>query len=514
MPQIFANPAVLLAFYDPLFWTGEHKIYDWQIRIHRDFADKLPGKATRMCVAANNGSGKSKYLIGPGAVWTSLFPKALSVVTSSSGSQLDLQSMRSVKNLAEHINAYHGVELFECQYRHTEFKPTGSFIEARITDEPGRMEGFHPQEPGREFSVFVDEGKSIKTEMYEALVKWTGYTRRMDVSSAGPPFGTFYTHYVSPEWKSYRIQASDCPHLSKDEIDGLIATYGEKSAIIQTTLFSNFSNFFDGSLVMTFETVQRCLRMAKEEVGGQPVIPWRKEEENRAGLDSSGGGDEMILSVWNGNKQLVIESIDAKDSVVAVDQVVLLCRKWGLNNPAKRRADGGGNAKPILDMLARKGFPFVRIFNQVPPADAIVAKSYANRGTEMWYKFARLMEDCRLIPLPDPTQTNQLASRHLKRQVSTNKLMLEPKPEARANGHPSPDRADAAVLAMDHYSAEDKPKTEERKRHWLTPEQMAEYIDRINDREFDQPDEGSLTLEHLVGMRKSTEGTKGLLFNR
>lgn len=510
MPQIFANPAVLLAFYDPLFWSGEHHIYDWQIRIHHDFAQKLPDKATHLCVAAANGSGKSKYLIGPGAVWTSMFQKARSVITSSSGAQLDLQSMKSVKDLAECMNLYHGTELFECQYRYAEFKPCKSLIHGRVTDDPGRMEGFHPQEIGREFSIFVDEGKSIEPAMYEALVRWTGYTRRMDVSSAGPPFGTFYNQYInSKDWKSYRIQAKDCDHISKDTIDRIIRTHGEKSPIAQSALFSVFTDFFDGSLVMTYETVDRCIRMGRE-----GVIEWKKEAENRCGLDPSGGGDEFILNVWNGNKQLAIEPVEAKDSTVAADHVIALCGKWGLKNPRLRKSDGGGNAKPILDLLARKGFPFIRIFNQSPPVSQIVGKSYQNRGTELWYRFARLVEDCRVILLDDPAQTNQLSNRHLKRQSLTNKIMLEPKIEARANGHPSPDRADSSVLATDGYAVDEevKPDIGERKRNWMTPEQMAEYVDRINDRDFQLPDDGHpLILEDLVGMRKSSEVTSKLL---
>jgi hypothetical protein len=508
MPQIFANPAVLLAFYDPLFWSGEHKIYDWQIRIQQDFADKLPGKATHIAVAAANGSGKSKYLIGPAAVWTSLFQEALAVITSSSQAQLDGQTFLQINKIANHINKYHGVELFDCKYQFLEFKPTKSLIRGRVTNETGKLEGFHPLEPGRDFSIFVDEAKTIPEDMYDALLRWTGYNRRMDVSSTGPPFGTFYRNFVSGKWKSYRIQAKDCPHITQEEIDRVIAACGEKSPVVQSSIYSIFSDFFDGSLMLSYESVARCIRMGKE-----GAIPWRQEPENRCGLDPSGGGDEMILSVWNGNKQLAIEPIDSNDHTIAADKIIERLRFWKLNNPKLRKSDGGGNAKGLLDILNRKGWPFIRVFNQVPPVNSVVAKSYANRGTELWYKFAHLVQDCRLILIDDSTQTNQLSNRHLKRQVSSNKMMLEPKPEARANGHPSPDRADAAVLAEDGYVAEeDKPKVEETKRKSMTVDELIDHIDRINDRDFQLPDDGNpLSLEDLVGMRKSSEVTSKLL---
>src|SRR6185436_20668309 len=42
----------------------------------------------------------------------------------------------------------------------------------------------------------------------------------------------------------------------------------------------------------------------------------------------------------------------------------------------------------------------------------------------------------------------QLAFRHYKKNETSGKITLESKEEARANGHVSPDRADALVLAL------------------------------------------------------------------
>lgn len=508
MPQIFANPAVLLAFYDPLFWSGgDYHLYEWQKRILGSFADKLPNKPKHIAVAAAVGSGKSSMLIAPAANWTSLFQKALSVITSASGAQLDMQSMRAVKNLAQNVNAYHQSELFDIQYRHLEFNPTGAYIEARVTDDPNLMEGFHPQTFGAEFSIFVDEAKGITEDMWPAILKWNGYTRRMDVTSPGEQGGTFYNNLVSGRWEAYEIRADDCPHITQEYKDEVIATYGIESPITRAILYAKFTDL-SGSLVMTLDTIKRCLDYALE----KKLVPHREAAENNCGLDLSGGGDETVMSIWNGNKQLEIESMHFKDTMIAVDEIIRRINKWKLFNPSKRKADAGGLGKPILDALARKGFPFVRVYNQSRPQNDIIGKSYLNRATEGWYRVARLFEECALIPLPDKTQMNQLANRYFKKNVATGKLMVEPKAEARVHGHPSPDRADALILAVEDLPVE-QPKQQEKKRKSMSIDELIDHIDRLNDREFQIPDDGNpLLLEDLVGIRKNSEIRERLLW--
>jgi hypothetical protein len=46
-----------------------------------------------------------------------------------------------------------------------------------------------------------------------------------------------------------------------------------------------------------------------------------------------------------------------------------------------------------------------------------------------------------------PKLREQLTSRHYKKSNSGGRIFLEPKPDAKADGRPSPDRADALVLS-------------------------------------------------------------------
>src|SRR5258706_12432445 len=115
---LFANPAVLLAFYDPFFQTGKFKICPWQVKIHAEFANRSYNQPKSLSVAAPNGSGKSSLLTAPAAIWTAMsFEKARTVITSASVAQLDMQTMPAAKSLAMYVNKYHGVELWDIQHR-------------------------------------------------------------------------------------------------------------------------------------------------------------------------------------------------------------------------------------------------------------------------------------------------------------------------------------------------------------------------------------------------------------
>jgi hypothetical protein len=79
-------------------------------------------------------------------------------------------------------------------------------------------------------------------------------------------------------------------------------------------------------------------------------------------------------------------------------------------------------------------------------------KAYANLGTELWFKFAKLLEECEICLPNDQKLISQLSSRrYLVRQDGS--YILEPKRKAKFRGVGSPDRADAVVLAFTDYRA-------------------------------------------------------------
>src|SRR5690606_11698247 len=97
-------------------------------------------------------------------------------------------------------------------------------------------------------------------------------------------------------------------------------------------------------------------------------------------------------------------------------------------------------------MLVRRGWHINRVLNQ---SAAINKKNYGNKGAENWYRVKRIFEegffDVRSV---SSITQEQLYNRRYKQALTGQRIFLESKKEAKANGRPSPDRADALILCF------------------------------------------------------------------
>ena len=141
-----------------------------------------------------------------------------------------------------------------------------------------------------------------------------------------------------------------------------------------------------------------------------------------------------------------------------------LFQKYGLEED-KIFADDNGLGQPIIDGLARHKYNVNRVLNQ---SAAIHTMRYLNRGAELWFIFARLLQTVG-IPLPKDLDKvklkRQLTTRHFGQDPRLGKLKLWAKAEERAKGNDSPDWADALVLAFTGTTIFDFTESTEAKLH-------------------------------------------------
>lgn len=437
------DPTEMLLFCDDALLRGEIDLHPWQLKIHKDFAKESTSNNPYQAVLRTaNGAGKDRIIIAPCATWlASRFPYTTCVITSASGTQLDRQTNAYIKQICEAINIKFGQEIWKINYRHYENLVTKSTIEMFVTDESGRAEGWHPVVPNAHLAIFTSEAKSIPEEIFHALARCTGFTKRLDCSTPGLPMGHFFNRCTSGNWTKYHITAYECPHLSKEYIEQCRVDYGgESSALFKSMVLAEFGTT-DELVVIPFHRVWNAVHNTK--IGHLP------DEFNTGGLDLAAGGDETVLCVRNGNKLLKVYGFRYDDTSKTIDMLERLFKDNGLQHPkALIFGDAGGLGKPILDQLRSKGWHNVRyVLNQSSPKDTRV---YYNRGVELWFTFNRFLENGEIL-LPDDRQLKtQLSARYYK-QTEGNKLLLESKLQARAKGHPSPDRADACILAFSNY---------------------------------------------------------------
>lgn len=431
-PLDLPDPVFMLSLYNADIREGRVRLHDWQIDLQLRYAAERHGdEIIRIALCANNGSGKSQFGIAPAAMWLAMSqPYGRVVITSASGGQIDRQTGSAINHIAEQVNKLHG-PWWKMNYRFLTFLPTKSTIEMYATDEAGKAEGYHPHVPDGEFSIMVDEGKSVGEDIYGALMRCNGLTRRLDVSSPGRPAGHFYNVVVGGRWQVMRVKAADCPHLNPDEIREAREMYGENSALFRSMYLAEFTST-DEQVTCAYESIAAQLR-------NPPAS--NKFGKPYAGLDLAAGGDENVLSVWHGNTQVGMEAFRFTDTSATAEHLLNLFKKYGLEGN-DIHADDGGVGRAILDRLRDAGYATHRVMNQSKPINSL---AYGNRGAEMYFNFNHHLPYLRL--LEDVTQKNQLSSRYY-RQSPQGKMLLESKREARAKGHGSPDRADACVLAF------------------------------------------------------------------
>lgn len=454
----FLTPGEMLAFYCP-----ELAPHEWQKEeLHRlggylNLADAEPTEPTDSAplfynLVAANGSGKDAFIIKPTAVWEAACRiRHRTIITSATQEQLSLQTFTHLVDYCEAINRYHGYKVFEIKQFYIYNKLTGSEIIGRVTNTPGRVEGFHPfpSPVGAGMTIIINEAKSIPDEVFGAMSRFTGYNKWLQISSPGPESGRFYqscvlsTEHLCELNKPFKrhITAFECKHLTTAMIDAIKRDCGENSIEYQTGVLARF---FSSALDVVIPASLLDYAPPAACTYNLPVV---------AGLDLafSTAGDESWFCVWHGNRELYAASIktDSADRIHAwiTTQLALARARYGLD-PTNCRADAGGVGKPILSRVVESGWPITTVRNESP---AFRKDYYLNLGAEMWFKVKRLVEQKILIIPRDELLRTQLTSRKALLHETTQKLRLEPKAEHKARKKSSPDRADAMILALAGY---------------------------------------------------------------
>jgi hypothetical protein len=482
-PLEFADPAEMLTFFDRNLQEGIISWYPWQLEANEFIAsgiDPVTGEKhhftkrepLKFLVVGCNGSGKDAYINAPLAVWHCLCKvRSRCIITSASYSQLESQTQNYIRTLCFSINNWcreAGIvgeeeqDIFLVKKDHIVCSLTHSEIKMFVTDDPGRAEGFHPfpDYPQGELMILINEGKTVKDNIFEALSRCT-FNRWIEISSSGEAAGHFYNSFRnSRDWRDgYRkfeyfsrvVTSYDClSHKAMETIEADKREYGENSFIFRSKHLSLFTSV-DSQVVVTRDQWQKCINFP-------PDVRKFKNIPRRAGLDLAKGGDENALYIIEGNKVEGYEAFKATDiAEVTCPVLIKMFEKWELKRSISEiYADDGGVGSATIDLLKKDGWNVVRVMNQWGALNK--TGMYANRGAENYFRVARLIQE-NLINLEAVKQDNrlmsQMTSRYYKQHDTNGKIVLESKKDARAKGHGSPDRADALVLAFSGLSIGD-----------------------------------------------------------
>jgi phage terminase large subunit len=409
----------------------------WQVDYIR--ASTKPG---RSAIVAANGVGKT--LLNAALVFYFLScVKSCRVVAISA-------VYRQLEMMAAHMGVlkrkFQAWELVDGHLR----APNGNEALWFATKQPGDVESQHdvvnPEGERHErgaLVLFRDEAKTIKRSVMDASERfqpdWV-----FDTSSAGPAVGWFYEIFTKDrklyEGRLFKVDARMSSFSKPSWIDFMEKKYGRDHYMYKESVEAEFTEAMEDSLIQ-LSWINRILN--------SPPRQQRGHKMSGVDLSCSKDGDESVIINVDGN--VVMPPIAWRDdepsriAMKCIDEIVRFgTPKTNVN------ADAGGVGAGIISHMKVAGWPVNNVqFGGSPLSSDI---RFSNRMTEIWVNMAEAIEMQRICLPRDDELIQQLVNRKVKR-LPSGKWQLESKKEMKIRELPSPDRADALALALQHVSS-------------------------------------------------------------
>jgi hypothetical protein len=410
------------------------KLYPKQRDVLRALAPRRSAVSFRSC----NEGGKTKMVICSAILWhLTNFPKGHVITTS--GGQRQIQD-QLVPALHAHQSRFPIFKFLRCA--RIETPDPNCFWEGFSTNEAGKFEGHHAGGPDEPLLIIVDEAKTIKDDIFEAIERCKP-TRLLIASSPGYAEGEFYRSQTTrAQFYTKIVQtAAECPHWKQAEIDKLHAKWGENHPLVKSMVMAEFMESVADAVV--------GLKPLEDLLANPPVVrrAGRDPGQYKAFCDFAWGngrdGDENVLALRDGNVITIEEAFRADNLQAVCGRLIATYTRLRLR-PYQIYGDAGGGGKLICDYLQEMGWRINRVNNGAAPK---YCQHYANLAAEMWYEGAKKIAGRQII-LPDD---NELRAQILDRKSVPNaqgKLAIESKSDMKKRGVHSPDRADAVFGAM------------------------------------------------------------------
>ncbi len=408
------------------------------------YTDHNPNRSIYCCA---NGSGKDQVLIaGFSTFFAVTGQRSKVVITSSSDNQLKTQTEPHINRICESANKRFGQRVFHSINHYKAVPSLGSQIKLFATDEAGKAEGEHPDFGGR-MAILVNEAKSIKAEIWDALSRCSGFSHWIEVSSPGDDSGQFFDEYqealmiknvypyaLRPGLPYARkITCDDCPHITQAQKD---AIHKRGDLVAASSLYAQFMSVLADTAIP-----RHLLNYTDDTTLEYTGSLYRTSTPCRTGLDIGAGVDATCLSGWAGTELVFEEQLVEKNLLLQLPWIKERLAHHGFNRHSIL-GDDNGVGQAVLDGLSIAGYSVTRLRNQGAAFDK---QTYLNQGAEMYANVRDLLQAKVIGKLP-PHIIRQLSIRRWVRH--NGKLKLEDKEKAKVLlKNKSPNESDAMVLA-------------------------------------------------------------------
>lgn len=382
-------------------------------------------KRVNITVVGPNGCGKDTRIIPIAAYyWLSVHKKGRVVITSASDTQI---SQQTIPALNEYWHRF-GWQPPVNSPRYTLHNDGGGELIAFVTNESGRIEGFHEHE-GSPLLLIINEAKTIKDSMFTGLDRCTP-TAVLQLSSPGLKEGRFYeTHASIPGWVRVKMGLDDCPWIPESKRQDVIDKWGKDHPVTRSILFGEFmSQGEDDLFCLLPEEYDFCIEAPPTHIPGFEY----------GFFDFADGRAENVFARRNGNKYWIEDAWRDTNEDAVVGRAILLLNKSGLS---AQQVSADAAAKSILDKVAMAGWGINRINFGSPVKD----QPYKSWSVMAWIEFCNKVKRREVILPKDDILRKQLTSRR-KLFTPDGRMALMDKHKMKTElGLESPDRGDAII---------------------------------------------------------------------
>ena len=322
------------------------------------------------------------------------------------------------------------------------------------TDEADQFQGFHSPN----MLIVVDEAEGVSEGIYEAIdaVMTASNCKLLLIGNPTSDSGAFRRAFYEDRrmFHTITISALESPNVEQQRavIPGLTTAewvaerasqWGEESPMYQARVLGRFCDHPQESLIPLSKIELAIARHANgRHAEGTPEEEEEKEAATVLAADVARfGGDQSVLVIANSDTVLEMKAYRGLDTMELTGRIVEAHRRW---RPRRIVVDEIGIGAGVVDRLKELDLPVTGI-NVGRPARQ--RRLFANlRAEGYWGLYELFNQEAIAIP-NDPELAGQLSSLR-PGQNSRGQLFIEKKDEMRARGLPSPDKADALMLAF------------------------------------------------------------------
>ena len=306
------------------------------------------------------------------------------------------------------------------------------FAVARTARTAENLAGFHAPR----LLYVVDEASGIRDEIM-VTVDGALTTEGSQCIMAGNPTrgeGYFFDSHTRSRgrWECFAVSSMDSPRVSQSYAVEMAEKWGLDSDVYRVRVLGEFPKELSESFLRLSE-IELAVQRWHELPAGEPV---------ELGVDVARfGSDETVFVLRCGDKVTLIERQSGWDLMQTAGRVIQLCDERGVRTV---RVDDTGLGGGVVDRLREQlsGVQVVPV-NFGGSGDG----HYLNQAGVLWGALRERLRSGE-IGLPDNAELVAQLSARRHSITSTGKIALERKSDMKRRKLPSPDIADALVLAF------------------------------------------------------------------